>query len=527
MGGCDFPMQLNWLDQPTPILLSSGFPENMVLLDCETTGGKATYHRIIEIGLLIIENGALIEKWQTFIDPKVPLPPFIQRLTGISPGMLNGAPEFSQIAEELLSKLKGRTLVAHNARFDYSFLKNEFERVGMSYNNKPLCSVKFSRNLYPQFKRHGLSQIIERFGLSIENRHRALDDAEMVYQFFQKSSALFADDEIAATCKVLLKRPSLPTLLDPKEVEKLPASAGVYYFYDEKGVLLYVGKSVHIRNRVMSHFSSDHKNPKDLQMSTKIAHVDFETAPSDFGAQIRESNQIKALAPLYNRRLRKVRKLFQYRSTQDTNGYLRLNIESIETADTEVEQQFGLFRSPRQASKQMEKLADQFFLCHQLLGLESHRNSSQGCFRSQLKKCFGACHGAESAQSYNQRMGAALKNYQIKLWPYVGPILLEERDPQMPDQVAFHLVDRWRYLAKLPILEDVYDFGYQLADQTHQSLIPEAQVAEGEVIVSEDEVEPRFDLDIYFILVRFLVNQKKMNMHHLKIWPLINPELLP
>jgi len=222
-----------------------------------------------------------------------------------------------------------------------------------------------------------------------------------------------------------------------------------------------------------------------------------------------------------------VRKLFQYRSTQDTNGYLRLNIESIETADTEVEQQFGLFRSPRQASKQMEKLADQFFLCHQLLGLESHRNSSQGCFRSQLKKCFGACHGAESAQSYNQRMSAALKNYQIKLWPYVGPILLEERDPQVPDQVAFHLVDRWRYLAKLPILEDVYDFGYQLADQTHQSLIPEAQVAEGEVIVSEDEVEPRFDLDIYFILVRFLVNQKKMNMHHLKIWPLIKPELLP
>ena len=104
---------------------------------------------------------------------------------------------------------------------------------------------------------------------------------------------------------------------------------------------------------------------------------------------------------------------------------------------------------------------------------------------------------------------------------------MEERDPQVPDQVAFHLVDRWRYLAKLPILEDVYDFGYQLADQTHQSLIPEAQVAEGEVIVSEDEVEPRFDLDIYFILVRFLVNQKKMNMHHLKIWPLIKPELLP
>jgi DNA polymerase-3 subunit epsilon len=520
--GRNLSMQLNWLDQPTPPRLSSGFPESMVLLDCETTGGKATYHRIIEIGLLVIEKGALIEKWQTFIDPKVPLPPFIQRLTGISPGMVNGAPEFSEIAEELLSKLKGRTLVAHNARFDYSFLKNEFERAGMSYNNKPLCSVKFSRNLYPQFKRHGLSQIIERFGLSIENRHRALDDAEMVYQFFQKSSALFADDEIAATCKIILKRPSLPTLLDPKEVDNLPSSAGVYYFYDEKGALLYVGKSVHIRNRVMSHFSSDHKNPKDLQMSTKIAHVDFETTPSDFGAQIRESNQIKALAPLYNRRLRKVRKLFQYRSAADSNGYLRLNIETIETADTEVEQQFGLFRSTRQASKQMEKLADQYFLCHKLLGLEGHRQTQQACFRSQLKKCFGACHGAESATSYNQRMVAALKNYQIILWPYGGPILLEERDPQAPDQVTFHLVDRWRYMAKLSIVEDIYDLGYQLAEQTQRPMLVEEPAAD-----IDDESDHRFDLDIYFILVRFLVNQKTMNMNHLKIWPLINASLRP
>jgi DNA polymerase-3 subunit epsilon len=510
-------MQLNFLDQPTPVILSSGFPESMVLLDCETTGGKAIYHRIIEIGLLVIEKGEVIEKWQTFIDPKVPLPAFIQKLTGISPGMVHGAPEFCDIAKELLSKLKGRTLVAHNARFDYSFLKNEFERAGISYNAKPLCSVKFSRNLYPQFKRHGLSQIIERLDLSIENRHRALDDAEMIYQFFQKSSGLFADDEIAATCKVLLKRPTLPTLLDPKEVEKLPASAGVYYFYDEKGGLLYVGKSVHIRNRVMSHFSSDHKNPKDLQMSTKIAHVDFERTPSDFGAQIRESNQIKALTPLYNRRLRRVKKLFQYRSTEDNNGYLRLSIETVETADTEVEEQYGLFRSPRQASKQMEKLADQFFLCHKLLGLEGDRTTRQACFRSQLKKCFGACHGAESAASYNERMGAALKNYQIKLWPHVGPILLEERDPQSPDQVAFHIVDRWRYIAKLSIFEDIYDLGYQLLDPNSRT-----PTSVNDAIDYPDDADNRFDLDIYFILVRFLVNQKKMNMNCLKIWPLVD-----
>ncbi|MGB1244740.1 MAG: exonuclease domain-containing protein [Porticoccaceae bacterium] len=508
-------MQLNWLDTATPDSLSPGFPEKMVLLDCETTGGKAPYHRIIEIGLLVVEEGRLVEKWQTFVDPRVPLPPFIQRLTGISPGMVAGAPEFSDIAEELLSKLEGRTLVAHNARFDYSFLKNEFERAGISYNAKPLCSVKFSRNLYPQFKRHGLSQIIERFGLSIENRHRALDDAEMIYKFFQKSSALFSEDEIAATCKTLLKRPSLPTLLNAKEVEKLPTSAGVYYFYDAKGALLYIGKSVHIRNRVLSHFSSDHKNPKDLQMSTKIAHIDFEQTPSDFGAQIRESNQIKAQSPIYNRRLRKVKKLFQFRSTEDSQGYLRLNIEPVETEDTAVEQQFGLFRSPRQASKKMQQLADQYFLCHKLLGLEGERANQKPCFRSQLKKCFGACHGAEPAVIYNERMTAALKNYQIKLWPYAGPILVEERDPQNPDQVAFHIIDRWRYIAKLALIEDIYDLGYQLRDLS--SPPPEPDQISGD----RDETDDRFDLDIYFILVRFMVDQEKIKMNNLKLWDLV------
>ena len=119
-------MQLNWLDNPTPKRLSSGFPEKMVLLDCETTGGKATYHRIIEIGLLIIDNGELIETWQTFVDPEMALPPFIQRLTGIRPEMLDGAPLFADIASELVNRLEGRTLVAHNARFDYGFLKNEY-----------------------------------------------------------------------------------------------------------------------------------------------------------------------------------------------------------------------------------------------------------------------------------------------------------------------------------------------------------------------------------------------------------------
>ena len=263
--------QVNWVDQDLPSVsrLSAGFPESMVLLDCETTGGNANYHRVIEVGLLIIEQGEVVKKWQSFINPAVTLPESIQRLTGITSSMLRDAPKFDAVSDSLLSMLEGRTLVAHNSRFDYSFLKNEFERVGINYRAKPLCSVKFSRNLYPQFKRHGLSEIIKRFGFSIQNRHRALDDAKIIYEFFLRSSQIFSDDEILATCKTALKLPALPALLDIKEIEKLPARAGVYYFYDQKSVLLYIGSTFHLILLVMSHFSSYLKSPPHLQMILK------------------------------------------------------------------------------------------------------------------------------------------------------------------------------------------------------------------------------------------------------------------
>ena len=507
-------MQLNWLEQSATdnTLLSDGFPDKMVLLDCETTGGRAKYHRVIEIGLLVIENGQLVETWQSFINPETIIPRHIQKLTGISLKMLENAPKFGEISELLQEKLKDRTLVAHNARFDYSFLKSEFERAGIAYSTKPLCSVKMSRNLYPQFKRHGLSEIIRRFDLNIENRHRALDDAQMIYGFFIKTSAIYSPQEISACCKQLLKRPSLPPLLNPDDISKIPNTAGVYYFYSQQGELLYVGKSVNLRNRVLSHFSSDYKNSKEFQMSQKTAHVTFETTPSDFGAQIRESHQIKSLSPLYNRRLRKTRKLYQYKSTTNADGYLRLDTEAV-SSTAPSDQQFGLFRSPRQATIQLEKLADQYFLCHQLIGLEKPKSRNTACFRSQLKKCLGACHGAESPDTYNERINAAIARYQIQAWPYQTAIMIEERNIEDSDRSAFHIIDNWRYIAKLDIPEDIYDLGYEITNP-NQSQSPQSKI-----ILAADE---KFDLDIYFILVRFLINEENKKLSNLKIW-LLNP----
>ena len=260
---------------------------------------------------------------------------------------------------------------------------------------------------------------------------------------------------------------------------KLPSSPGVYYFYDNKGLLLYIGKSVNIRNRVMSHFSSDYRNPKDLKMSAKIAHIDFDLTPTDFGAQLRESQQIKQLSPIYNRQLRKTRKLYQYRTEEDSQGYRWLSIQSV-TSSAPSDSNFGLFRSPRQASLKLQQLADEFSLCHRLLGLEGTRSGDKGkpCFRAQLNKCLGACYGQESVANYNQRLDRAIECYQMHAWPYPGALLLEEKNA---DLVAYHIVDQWQYIAKLDLAQDIYDHGYCLAQEALKTnrlaMYPSPQIA--------------------------------------------------
>ena len=501
-------MQLNWLQEEASAL-SESFPAKMVLFDCETTGGSAKYHRIIEVGLIVIENGKIVETWQSFCDPERPLPTTIQTLTGISPANLCGAPLFSDIADKLLRFLTERVLVAHNARFDYGFLKAEFARAGMKYSTKPLCSVKFSRLMYPQFPRHGLSQIIKRFNFDIKNRHRALDDAKVIYDFFLESSVLLGSEEISSACKSIMQTSTLPATLNAGEIDKLPNRPGVYYFRDRKGKLLYVGKSVNIKARVLSHFSQDSRTTNDRRINSQIATIEFDRTPSDFGAQLLESTQIKLLEPLYNRRLKRAKQLFQFQQNNDFRGYGKLEV--IPLCSQQEVSGVGLFRSPRQAKEALLKLADEYSLCHQLLGLEktTRKLESKPCFRTQLNKCRGACCGDEPVVEYNDRFNLAIAKYQLKIWPWDSAILVEERDANDNEHCVFHLIDRWCYLSKINNDQELYDAGY----------VPKVGRLPLEESFNQDvrHVQHPMDLDIYFILIRFLLQPSKLLLNNLKI----------
>ncbi len=161
---------------------------NLSIVDLETTGLDANRNRIIEIGIIRVENGQVVERYSQLVNPECRIPSFIEHHTGISATMIKKAPTFARLLPKVKTLLADGYFVAHNASFDYSFMQAEYKRQGAVYVAPRLCTVRLSRRLFPNFRHHGLDSIISRFGLVCPSRHRALDDAEIVWQFYQMVS---------------------------------------------------------------------------------------------------------------------------------------------------------------------------------------------------------------------------------------------------------------------------------------------------------------------------------------------------
>ncbi|AFJ02807.1 DNA polymerase III epsilon subunit [Methylophaga frappieri] len=468
--------------------LSNGFPEKMVLLDCETTGAHANHHRITELALIFVENGRITDHWQQLFNPKQIISDWITNLTGISNEMVADQPVFEMLAETLFEKLSGFVLVAHHARFDYRFLSAEFRRSGIDFTSPTLCSVKLSRALYPNQKKHGIDAIVSRLGLTIANRHRAMDDTKVIVSLFEQISRDHDSGTIADACRQVMQCPRLPSQLDTAEIDKLPNSPGIYEFYDAQGGLLYIGKSVNIKQRVLSHFA-DTKTARHQEIQQQLAHINFITTPSDFGAQLLENQLIKSKIPRYNRRQTKAKKLFQFALHKDAQGYQRLRIEMADLQQlSQLSTRYGLFRSQRQAKQKLLQIVQEQQLCPQLTGLEpTHKGT---CFNYQLKKCRGACHGIESANRYNLRLNIALLGLKNQAWPWSGPVIVREKSVSDESiEVHYHLLDQWLYLGRV---KDAHEAQHKLESETNT---------------------PRhFDLDACRIQIRFLTKLRPANL---------------
>jgi DNA polymerase-3 subunit epsilon len=241
-----------------------------VMLDLETTGGNPVQDRVTEIAAVRVEHGTEVARWSTLVQPGVRLPPFIKSLTGITDAMLADAPAFAEVAPTLSALLEGAVLVAHNVRFDHGFLLNEFARLAHPLRVKTLCTVRLSRRLYPQHRSHGLDAIMQRHGLQTQARHRAMGDVDMVLAWLAQASAELGTGTIEQAARELLQgSAALPPQLETP-MSDIPESPGVYTFFGEGQLPLYIGKSVKMRSRVMSHFQAAARQPREMRMVQEV-----------------------------------------------------------------------------------------------------------------------------------------------------------------------------------------------------------------------------------------------------------------
>jgi DNA polymerase-3 subunit epsilon len=449
--------------------------ERVVFLDLETTGATATHDHVTEIGIVEVDRGRLVGEWSTLVNPGVSIPPAIQALTGITNNMVAVAPTFPELSRELLCRLEGRLLVAHNARFDYGFLRHEFQRAGARYSSRVLCTVRLSRRLYPQHARHSLDALLLRHGIECDARHRALGDARALWRLMQCWQRERAPSTIAAAVAELVSAPTVPEGLPVTSFDDIPEAPGVYRFYGENNVVLYVGKSINLRSRVMSHFSGDRRENRDMRMAREISRIDWTETGGELGALIEEARLVRQLEPVYNRRPGRTTELCAWRWRTDEPASMPQIVSGRDLDPASFDDLHGLFRSRAAAIEAMRGIATAHGLCPVLLGLEKRKGP---CLAHQLKRCRGACIGEESSASHGLRLAQALATLRMRPWPFRGRIGVREAATS-GDRTDVIVLDRWCYLGTARSEDELRE-------------------------IQERPARPVFDLDTYRILTRFL-----------------------
>lgn len=375
------------------------------IIDIETTGGSPKFEKITEIAIILHDGHCIQEEYTTLVNPEKAIPYHITSLTGISNEMVADAPRFYEIARKIVELTEGHVFVAHNANFDYRFIKEEFARLGYDYKRNTLCTVKLSRKILPGKRSYSLGNLCDELGIVIQGRHRAMGDAMATAKLFDILLAVEGNSQSNLFQPESINKQSLHPMFDVGSIARLPGKTGVYYFLNEKGEIIYVGKSNDIQTRIISHFSNN-STRKAIKMKSQVVSIDFEITGSELVALLLESEEIKRHKPLFNTAQRRTPVhcgIYQY---TDEEGYMRL---SIENNAGNISDPLTSFNSIAEAKEFLNFLIQRYHLCQKLCGLYK---SDGACFQHQLGECAGACCGQESSEIYNKKVTKALSYFE-------------------------------------------------------------------------------------------------------------------
>jgi DNA polymerase-3 subunit epsilon len=452
----------------------------LAILDLETTGADPRTDRVTEVGLLLVDDGEVVEEWSVLVNPGRHIPPGVETLTGINDRMLERAPRFESVAHDLARRLAGRALVAHNARFDHAFLRNELRRCGSSLAVPVLCTVRLSRALAAHEPRHNLDVLIERHALPCDGRHRALPDARLVHRLLVALEQDTGSEDFARAAKAAAADPlvgaELPPLLDD-----LPDTAGVYLLYGPDNLPLYAGKAGNLRTQVLAHRTERGERGREQRLAIQSGAVEWTATAGELGAALRHHALVQTRAPRHNRRLRASEGACALRWLPQ--GEPQVEVVTLEE-HAGVHDLYGPFRSRGDALSALRGLAREHALCATLLGI----GSVSPC--APESGCKGACTGRESRAAHMLRLVQALVRLRMPAWPFRGSIALVEEDAARTRR-ELHLLRDWRYLGSAACVADLAD--------------------------TPSPVLPPFDVDVYRLLRRALDDRARYRVLDLSL----------
>ena len=418
------------------------------IVDIETTGGYASNNDITELAIVLHDGQKVTGRYETLVKPLREIPRYIQVLTGITPALVKNAPLFEEIAPRIMQLLKDKIFIAHNVNFDYSFLKHHLSQAGFDMVCPKLCTIRLTKKVFPGLVSYSLGNLCRQLEIFIEQRHRAGGDADATTRLFDLLLANNAQPHIDSFIKRSAKEQSLPPNLLKEEVEQLPYTPGVYYFHDQKGKVVYVGKAKNLKFRVRSHFTHNGSGRQRQDFLRTIHHISYKSCSTELMAFIYENIEIRRLWPAFNYSQKNFNATYALYLFSDQAGYMRLAIDK-KRKNLQPVYTFNLLSEGRGLVNQLIK---QFQLCPKLCFIQTDNEICSGITD---ETCKGACERKESALKYNKRVRKAIEYLNDYL-----PTFAVVDDGLQEQEKSCILIERGRF----------YGMGYVPAGTTIQNI---------------------------------------------------------
>ncbi|MBP7931413.1 MAG: GIY-YIG nuclease family protein [Chitinophagaceae bacterium] len=405
------------------------------IVDIETTGGNAGTGSITEIAIIITDGNSILDTYTSLVNPLQPIPLFIEKLTGINDAMVSKAPTFSQIAKDVYELLQDKIFVAHNVNFDYSFVAHQLNQQGYKLNARKLCTVRLSRNAFEDLPSYSLGNLCRSLDIQVKNRHRAMGDAEATTRLFH----LIVEADRGLLIKSMLKKGSgdgyLPIHLSSDDLEQMPNTPGIYYFHDEKGKIIYVGKAKRLRKRVISHFSNNDVSKRKQDLMRMVHKISFKETGNELMMSVMESIEIKRIWPLFNRSQKKFENRFGICSYIDQRGVLRLGI--VKKKKNHI--LHTSFSYHLDGIRLLNRLAREHKLCPKMCFLQIE---TINCVGIEEDFCEGICAHTEDVHQYNKKVTKVISSIQS-----LNPTLAVFGEGRQPNEKSCVLIGKNDFLA--------------------------------------------------------------------------------